>query len=161
MSKSTYETLNTMTTETSVPHYSKDLVPHTLNSNVLPDGDTYLNAEKLEAWARDNGIMHAVLQQGVVSGIIKIRAAFKGKKKDEVWTIEQGQNQADAWTWTAQTTPPGSNKVDKARESGHLAAGQAIAGSMRAAGLDNKTILAALTPVYGPEVSQAIMEGLS
>jgi hypothetical protein len=161
MSKSTYETLNTMATETSVPHFSKELVPHTLNNAVLPDGDTYLNAEKLETWARNKGVLHAVLQQGIVSGIIKIRAAFKGVKKDEVWTIKQGQNQADAWTWTAQTTPPGSNKVDKARESGHLAAGQAMAQAMKDNGMEFEVIQTNITTVYGPEVAAEILANLT
>lgn len=158
MSRSTYETLNAMATETSVPHYSKELVPHTLNPEIFPDGDTFLDGEKLEAWTREKGVMTAVLQQGIKAGIISVRAAFKTKKKNKEWTPETGQAQVDKWKWTEASKPSKKDNSAEAHKKGHMDAGYSMAMSMKKVKLANKTILAALLPVYGEDISNEIMD---
>lgn len=103
--KSTYETLNAQSTETSVPHYSEDNVPHDLPAGKFPDGETYVNAAMLEQWARDNDCMFECLQLGIQQGLIKVRATFKSKKKGQDWTPEVGQANVDAWEWPSQGKP--------------------------------------------------------
>jgi hypothetical protein len=103
--KSTYETLNAQQTETSVPHYSKDNVEHNLPAGMFPNGETYVDATKLEQWARENGCLHSLMQLGVQQGLIKVRATFKSVKKDDVWTPEYGQTNVDAWEWPVQDKP--------------------------------------------------------
>lgn len=103
--KSTYETLNLGKTETSVPHYSDELVPHNLPMDIFPDGETYIDEAKLEKWARDSGNMHSILQLGIQQGLIKVRATFKAKKKDLEWTVKDGQAAVDAWKWPVQGKP--------------------------------------------------------
>jgi len=167
--QSTYETLTTLKTDTSVPHYQKDNVPHTIKRELLPDGDTYLDADLLEKWAKDNGVMHSCLQKGIKAAIIDIRAEFKKRFKDNdgnfiPWTPESGQKQIDAWTWKAVTEKPGGSKnaekVKKAEETGHLKAGKAMAKAMRDNGLDDNVIETNLTAVYGKAVTKEIMANI-
>lgn len=118
--KTTYQTLNEQKTETSVPHYSDDNVQHDLPTDMFPDGETYVDASRLEAWARDTGNMHAMLQLGVQQGLIKVRATFKSKKKDQDWSPEVGQAQVDIWEWPVQSKPK-TKKSDEELAKEYLA----------------------------------------
>jgi hypothetical protein len=119
--KSTYETLNAQTTDTSVPHYSNDNVEHNLPAGMFPDGETYVDASRLEQWARETGNMHSLLQLGVQQGLIKVRATFKSVKKDDVWTPDYGQANVDAWNWPVQDKPK-SKKTQEQIAKEYLAA---------------------------------------
>jgi hypothetical protein len=119
--KSTYETLNAQTTDTSVPHYSNDNVEHNLPAGMFPDGETYVDASRLEQWARETGNMHSLLQLGVQQGLIKVRATFKSVKKDDVWTPDYGQANVDAWDWPVQGKPK-SKKTQEQIAKEYLAA---------------------------------------
>ena len=93
--KTTYQTLNEQKTETSVPHYSDENVQHDLPEGRFPDGETYVDETKLLHWAQEQGCLHSCLQLGVQQGLIKVRAAFKAKKKDQDWTPEIGQDNVE------------------------------------------------------------------
>lgn len=156
--KSTYETLNAQSTDTSVPHYSKDNVEHNLPAGMFPDGETYVDASRLEQWARETGNMHSMLQLGVQQGLIKVRAAFKSVKKDDVWTPEYGQANVDAWKWPVQNKPSqgGSKAVAQARYNDCMAA---VANSAQAK-LTRKQISAILLAVYGEETLTACLDAI-
>ena len=126
----------------------------------MPTPEEFSSATELAIWADDNGVMHSCLQKGVQKHLIDLRAKFRGVKKDESWQVDTAQKNVDESEWGV-VTPVASGKVDQARQAGHLAAGLAMAGAMKAAGLDDAMILAALVPVYGADIAASIMEELA
>jgi hypothetical protein len=159
--QSIFITLDTLKTETSVPGQTPKMQPHTLPREQFPSSKQFEQETELLAWAKDAGILHAVLQKGVRAHLIDCRARFKACKKGDAWTNEYGQKNLDSYKWEVQTRPSGGNKVDKARESGHLAAGQAMAQAMKDNGMEFEVIQTNITTVYGPEVAAEILANLT
>jgi len=126
----------------------------------MPTAAQFANAGELYDWTMEHGITHSCLQKGIQKHLIDLRAKFRGVKKDESWDHITAQKNVDDAEWVV-TTPGAAGKVDKARQAGHLAAGLAMAGAMKAANLDDAMILAALVPVYGPEIADSIMTELA
>jgi hypothetical protein len=110
MAKSIYEILDDLQTETSVP--GDGTISHTLPRNLLPTGNQFESAEELLAWAKKQGITHAVLQKGVQKFLIELRATFKAVKKDETWTLASGQAAVDDASWKV-TSRPNVKKSDE------------------------------------------------
>jgi hypothetical protein len=158
MAKSIYEVLNTLETTTSVPGHG-DEIKHTIPENLFPDDSTFESAEELLLWAEDLGYTHALLQKGIQKGLIDARATFKACKKADTWTPEYGQANVDAMEWTVTKRPnQGGNKAVLVAK---LEAGIAMARAMKGAALDDDTILASLTPVYGEDGAKDIMNGIA
>ena len=158
MSKSIYEVLNSLTTTTSVPGFG-DEIKHTIPAELFPDDSTFEDADLLLEWTEDLGFTHALLQKGIQKGLIDARATFKACKKADTWTPEYGQNNVDNMEWTITNRP--NQTGGKAILAAKLEAGIAMAQAMVGAGLDDDTILASLTPVYGEAGAQAIMAGIT
>ena len=115
MSKSIYETLESLSTETSVPDHG--MVAHTLPADLLPTDKQFESEAELLAWAQDAGIVHSCLQKGVKGMIIDLRAIFKAVKKDETWTLASGQAAVDGAKWTITNRPNVKKSAeDTARE---------------------------------------------
>jgi hypothetical protein len=158
MAKSIYEILNDLTTTTSVPGFG-DEIEHTIPANLFPDDKTFEDKDALLEWSEDNGFTHALLQKGIQKGLIDARATFKVCKKNDTWSPEYGQKNVDAMKW--ETTNRPNQSGGKAVLAAKLTAGIDMAKAMRSAGLDDKIILASLTPVYGKDGAEAIMEGIT
>ena len=125
----------------------------------MPTAAQFGDANSLQEWAEEHGVMHSCLQKGVQKHLIDLRAKFRSVKKDESWDHTTAQANVDEAEWTV-VTPVTTDKVDKARQAGYFAAGLAMAKAMKAAKLDKDVIFAALTPVYGTEIAGSIMEEL-
>ena len=113
MAKSIFEILADLTTETSVPGYGAE-VPHTIPRKLFPTPEEFENEEKLLAWARANGYVHALLQMGLQKGLIDCRARFKACKKNETWSIEYGQANVDSHKWETVSRGKAGDKVGNA-----------------------------------------------
>ena len=158
MAKSIYEILDDLTTNTSVPGHGKE-VEHSLPRNLFPTAQQFENEDELLAWAQQNGIIHAVLQKGIQKFLIECRAVFKFCKKDDTWSIEYGQKNVDAMEWKITERPNQSG--GKAAAQTRLEAGIEMARAMKKAKLAEKTILAALVPVYGEDGATAILAAIT
>ena len=110
MAKSIYDILDDLNTETSVP--GNGTVAHSLPRELLPTGSQFENAGELLTWAEEQGITHAVLQKGVQKFLIELRATFKAVKKDETWSLANGQKAVDDATWRV-TSRPNVKKSDE------------------------------------------------
>lgn len=104
MAKSIFEILDTLETETSVPAVGRN-VSHNIPRSQFPTAEEFESAEKLEAWARETGLMHACLQSGIQKRLIDIRAIFKSEKKGETWSAEIGQKKVNESEWTITERP--------------------------------------------------------
>lgn len=156
MAQSIFEILDTLKTTTSVPGHGAE-VAHSLPRNLFPTSEQFEAADKLLAWANENGYTHALLQQGIQKGLIDCRAKFKAVKKTDEWSVEYGQKNVDAHKWEITNRPnSGSKKITEAI----LAVGVKIASAMKMAGLDEDTILATLTETYGFETAGIILDSI-
>lgn len=159
MAKSIYEILNDLTTTTSVPKFG-EAIEHTIPRELLPTAEQFESEADLLEWSADQGITHAVLQKGIQKFLIEIRATFKACKKDDVWSESYGQANVDKMEWTITKRPNQSNDKAKLLQA-KLEAGIEMAQAMKSANLADKTILASLTPVYGEDGAQSIMDALN
>ena len=115
MAKSIFETLATMTTETSVKGIGD--VEHTLPSELFPSDEIFENRNELLAWAEEHDYVHALLQQGIQKGLIDLRAKFRPtakEEKDETWTPVIGQFRVNAHKWEIIERPKSGDKVKTA-----------------------------------------------
>ena len=112
MAKSIFETLATMTTETSVQGFGE--VEHTLPRELFPSDEVFENGNELLAWAEKHGYVHALLQQGIQKGLIDCRAKFRSCKKNETWTPELGQQNVNSHKWEVTERPKSGDKVKTA-----------------------------------------------
>lgn len=161
MAKSIFEILDSLETETSVPAVGKN-VSQTIPRSQFPTAEQFEDAEKLEAWARETGHMHAALQSGVQKRLIDIRAIFKSEKKGETWTPEAGQKKVNESEWSIVERPKaGSSKsVDSARYNDCMK----MVANMCMAKMPTDQIKAIAIPVYGEELVNTIfttLEGLN
>jgi hypothetical protein len=157
MAKSIYEILDDLQTETSVP--GSGMVAHTLPRDLLPTAEQFENADELLAWAQDAGVTHACLQKGVQKMLIELRATFKACKKDETWSEAKGQAAVDGAKWTI-TNRPNVNSKEAAAKAATLEANTKTAQAMKAAGVDDATILTILTNACGAEMAKEIIKTL-
>lgn len=111
MAQSIFVTLDTLQTETSVPAIG-EMVKHTLPRSIFPTSEQFSSEEKLLAWAKETGCLHACLQKGVQAKLIDARATFKAVKKGITWTAELGQKNVDAMKWEPAERPAGA-KTDE------------------------------------------------
>ena len=155
MAKSIFEILGDLQTETSVPEI-KSTVQHTIPRRLFPTAEEFESEEKLLAWARANGYVHALLQMGLQKGLIDIRAKFKSCKKDDAWTPEYGQHNINSHKWeiTERPNAAANKKVSEAV----LAVGRKMVDAMRATGQPEEIIFAALTGVYGEAVTKELLK---
>jgi hypothetical protein len=158
-SQSIFTVLDTLSTETSVPGQTPKMQQHTLPRDMFPNSKEFEQEAALLEWATNAGCLHACLQKGVKAHLIDCRAKFKSCRKDDTWTPSYGQANLDAFTWETMARPNQGKKasIDAAK----IEAGTAMAMAMKATNLTPDVILAALTPVYGPETAAAIMETIS
>lgn len=156
-SQSIYVILDTLTTETSVPGQTPKMQSHTLPRSAFPTSEQFEHAEKLEAWVREAGVMHACLQKGIQKHLIDIRAAFKACKKADTWSLEYGQANVDAYEWTI--TPRPAIKADKPaiQRAANITAGVTLVSVLKAQNKPIEEITALVTACYPNEVT-AIME---
>ena len=126
----------------------------------MPTVDQFSNADELQAWAEDQGIIHAILQKGIQKHLIDLRARFRQVKKGESWSLDTAQDNVDSLEWAVVSKPNQSNpamvKANAMRE-----AGLKMAQAMKAVNVDNDTIFASLTAVYGADVASAILDNLT
>jgi len=166
MAKSIYVLLDDLQTETSVPeimdkegkvirkHFG--MVAHTLPREKLPTSEEFESEEKLLAWAKNHGVLHACLQAGIQQRVIDYRAIFKACKKDDVWTPEFGQNAVNSAEWKATDRPKaGSDKADK--EKLILETNLKLAQAMSENDLPEDTILNILTDSCGEDMALKIL----
>jgi len=113
MAKSIFEILDNLETETSVPGQNPRIQPHNIPREQLPDSATYEDPDRLLAWFKESGFLHAGLQKGVRAHLIDLRAAFKACKKDDVWTPDYGQANLDNYTWEVHKRPSQGKTVSK------------------------------------------------
>ena len=156
-SQSIYVTLDTLTTETSVPGQTPKMQSHSLPRSAFPTSEQFESAEKLEAWARETGVMHACLQKGIQKHLIDIRAAFKACKKADTWSNKYGQANVNAYEWTVTTRPAVKADKQAIQANANITAGVTLVGVLKAQGMDINTIKAMVTSCYPGEVT-AIME---
>jgi len=159
MAKSIFEILDTLKTETSVPATGKSM-EHSLPRNLFPTSEQFESEEKLLAWAKDNGCLHACLQSGIQKFLIDIRAIFKSQTKTEVWTIDLGQKKVNEAKWTIVERPKAGG-IAKVKAQAELTAGINMANAMHRTGIDKTVILASLVKVYGEDVAQTIVDSLT
>lgn len=155
--QSIFVTLDTLTTSTSVPGQTPKMQPHTLPRAAFPTSEQFENEQELITWATDSGIMHAVLQKGVRSHLIDIRAKFKACKKNDIWSNQYGQQAVDSYEWEIQTRP-NQNNAASIKLAAQREAALPMATAMYNAGLDDTTVLNAMIPVYGEVMANAILE---
>jgi len=104
MAQSIFVTLDTLKTETSVPAVGT-MVSHTLPRSIFPTSEQFADEQKLVAWAKESGCLHACLQKGIQAKLIDARATFKATKKGAEWSAELGQNNVDGMKWEAAERP--------------------------------------------------------
>jgi hypothetical protein len=147
MAESIYTVLKNGKTMTAVKGYGN-------HAMMLPAGmplDTdFEDGDRLLAWAKDNGCLHACLQKGVQKHLIDLRAAFRSVKKGETWQAGKAGQNVDTLGWKVQERPNqgGSKAVDQARYADCM---KAIAGGV-ANGMDPTMLHTVLDPVYGAEM---------
>ena len=112
MAKSIFETLATLTTETTVQGFGE--VNHNLPKELFPTDEQFEDGVQLLAWAEENGYTHALLQMGLQKGLIDIRAKFRFVKKNDTWTPEYGQKNVDSHKWEVTERPKSGDKVKAA-----------------------------------------------
>jgi len=156
-SQSIYITLDTLTTETSVPGQSPKMQKHTLPRKAFPTSEEFENEELLLAWTEKNKVTHACLQKGIKAHLIDIRAKFKSCKKDDTWSNEYGQKNVNAYPWEVQTRP---NSKQNEAKAAVLTAGMDMGTAMKAAGLTDELIRISLLPVYGKNDTEMILAKL-
>ena len=156
-SQSIYVTLDTLTTETSVPGQTPKMQSHSLPRSAFPTSEQFEDAAKLEAWARETGVMHACLQKGIQKHLIDIRAAFKACKKADTWSNEYGQANVNAYEWTVTTRPAVKADKQAIQANANITAGVTLVGVLKAQGMPIDAITAMVTQCYPDEVT-AIME---
>ena len=111
MSKSIFEILDDVTTETSVPSMKKDsddkvpTIEHSISRDLFPTSEQFESEQFLMEWAETSGFTHAILQRGVQKFLIETRATFKGCKKNDIWSPEYGQANVDKMEWTTVKRP--------------------------------------------------------
>jgi len=162
--QSIYETLATRTTETSVPAMGKDeqgktiLVPHTIPKNLFPSDKVFENKDDLIEWADERDYLFPLLQMGLQSGLIDIRAKFKACRKEDTWSPEYGQDNINKHEWTPCKRPNQGGKVslDKVRFEDCMA----MIAKLTTTGMDFNTIREMTTGIYGEEIVNAIIETL-
>ena len=158
MAKSIYEILNDLNTTTSVPDFGSE-IEHTIPRELLPTAEQFENADDLLAWAQDNNCVHSCLQKGVQKFLIEIRATFKGCKKDDDWSEDYGQANVDKMEWSVTNRPnSGSSKV---KLEAKLEAGLELAQTMKDNEQQQDFIIKMLTPTYGDDGAQAIIDALT
>ena len=155
MAKSIFEILADLQTETSVPEMGKT-IEHTIPRKLFPEPETFDNAEKLLAWAKENNYTHALLQMGLQKGLIDVRAKYKSCKKNDTWTPEYGQANVDAHAWEITERP--NAEANKKVSEAVLAVGRKMADAMRATGQPEEIIFAALNGVYGEAVTKELLK---
>jgi len=104
MAQSIFVTLDTLKTETSVPAIGL-MVQHTLPRSIFPTSEQFADEQKLVAWAKESGCLHACLQKGVQAKLIDARATFKATKKGAEWSTALGQENVDKMKWEAAERP--------------------------------------------------------
>ena len=112
MAKSIFETLATLTTETTVQGFGE--VSHTIPAELFPSDDIFEDGNKLLTWAEEKGFTHALLQMGIQKGLIDVRAKFRFVKKNDTWTPEYGQKNVDSHKWEVTERPKSGDKVKAA-----------------------------------------------
>ena len=126
----------------------------------MPSAEQFETDGMLYDWAEEQGITHAILQKGIQKHLIDLRAKFRQVKKNETWRLDTAQDNVDEMEWSVVTKPNQSNpamvKANAMRE-----AGLKMAQAMQAVRVDNDTILASLTAVYGADVASAILDNLN
>ena len=156
-SQSIYVTLDTLQTETSVPGQTPKMQSHTLPRAAFPTSEQFEDAAKLEAWARETGVMHACLQKGIQKHLIDCRAAFKACKKGDKWSNDYGQANVDAYEWTVTTRPAVKADKQAIQRDANITAGVTLVGVLKAQGMPIDAITAMVTQCYPNEVT-TIME---
>ena len=156
-SQSIYVTLDILRTETSVPGQNPKMQSHTLPRSAFPTSEQFEHADKLEAWARETGVMHACLQKGIQKHLIDIRAAFKACKKADTWSPAYGQANVDAYEWTVTTRPVVKADKQAIQAQANITAGVTLVGILKAQGMPLDAITAMVTQCYPNEVT-TIME---
>lgn len=169
MAKSIFEILDSLQTETSVPEVKdKDgkivrkgmgNVEHSLPRSLFPTAEIFASAEKLQAWAEENGFMHALLQQGIQKGLIDCRAKFKAIKKEETWTEKTGQKSVNEHRWEIVERPKGTStaKIADARYGDCMA----MLSNLLMAGIAKDAAITAIKQTYGDELVQNVLNGLN
>lgn len=171
MAKSIYALLDDLETETSVPEVKDKngnvvrkhfgMVSHTLPRESLPTSEEFEDAEKLLAWAKDTGVLHACLQSGIQSRIIDLRAIFKAYKKDEEWSPSYGQDNVDNAEWKVVKRPQKTDKEAVKRQA-TFDANMAIATAMKSTkGITAKMIKDTLIASCGEDMANEIIDKLS
>ena len=137
------------------------MIAHTLPLDKLPTQEEFQDEQKLLAWARESGQLHACMQSGVQARVIDYRAIFKAmpKKSDLekglLWTPEFGQDNVNNAEWKVVLPSQGGGDKKKI-EQAVIQAGVAMAKAMLAANLKQTQIMSALTPVYGQDGAEQI-----
>ena len=117
MSESIYTILangNTMTAVKNEGDYSMDL------PDSMPSPDQFQDAEALQEWAENNGVMHSCLQKGIQKHLIDLRAKFRQVKKDEDWDHGTAQDNVNATEWDI-VLPPKTKKSQEQIAKEYLA----------------------------------------
>ena len=167
MAQSIYVTLETLSTETSVPQVTdKDgkvlrenfgSVAHTLPRENYPTPDIFDDEELFLDWAQERGALLSLLQSGLNDWLISDRATFKRmptKDSGKVWSVEFGQEAINNREWTVAKRPnqSGTKKVTDARLSDCLA----MIGKLTENGMDKNTIEGIVTPIYGDDIVSTV-----
>lgn len=126
----------------------------------MPTAEQFETAEELVQWAEEQGITHAIMQKGIQKHLIDLRARFRLVKKGETWNITTAQENVDAMEWSV-VTKPNQNSQAAVKAQAMRDAGIKMAQAMKAAKVDNTTILASLTAVYGADVASDILNSLN
>jgi len=127
MSQSIYVTLETLTTETSVPEMkNKDgkilranmgSISHSLPRENYPTTEIFDNEVLFLEWAQERGALHAILQAGINDWLIADRAAFKRMVKGN-WSESIGQSNVNDREWVVSTRPENAKTDEqKAKEA--------------------------------------------
>jgi len=131
---------------------------HPLPSGLFPTAEQFEDKIKLIAWAKEIDKEAELIQKGLQKGIIEVRACFKACKKDDVWDESMGLKSIDAMEWKSVDRPnQGNSKVALVAK---LEAGLEMAQMLKNNKQATELILTILTPTYGEQGAQEIIDAL-
>ena len=155
MAESIYTQLENQAVVTPVD--GKDYI-HPLPFGLFPTNEQFEDKAKLIAWAKEIGKEAELIQSGLQKKIIEVRAVFKSTKKDEIWTEAKGLENVAKMEWKTVDRP--NSGGGKAVLAAKLQAGFEIAQAMKDNKASQELLIMALTPTYGTEGAQAIIDAL-
>ncbi len=156
MAESIYTQLENQTAIT--PVNGIDYTPE-LPEGLFPTAKQFEDPDQLVEWTKESNYTAMLIQKGLQKGIIEVRACFKSCPKDKDWSQEMGDANLAKMAWKSVDRPnQGNSKVALAAK---LEAGLEMAQMLKNNKQATEFILTILTPTYGEQGAQDIINALT